>query len=113
MRTRSARAAATDIARRVVAEAIEYLDRDLSDPVIAALAELQARVTVSHIATLARCPDIDVTGEIISRRVERYRSRQGRQLSPLDHAAETREIVACVERKLAERFAKHLRRKCA
>lgn len=113
MRTRSARAAATDIARRVVAEAIEYLDRDLSDPFVAAIAELQARVNFSHIATLARCPDIDVTGEIVSRRVERYRARHGRQLEPRDHAAETREIADCVERVLSGRFAKHLHKKCA
>jgi hypothetical protein len=109
-RHRSVNAVSRDIARQVVADLMRYLDLDLADPMIAALAELEAHAEPSPITRLARCPEIDTAAQILDRRASLYRARGCRQLSALDRAAETRAIAALVEQHLSARYARHLRK---
>lgn len=108
-RERSSSAVATDIARQVVADVIAYLDLDLADPLIGALAELDAITEPTPVTVLARCPTIDTAAEILERRLARFRGRGCRQLSAAEWQAETRIVAAEVEHKLALRYARHLR----
>ncbi len=105
---RSVSATASDIAKRVVADAMAYLDLDHSDPLIARLAAL-ASLAPDPITTLARCPVIDLVGEIVRERVSRYEARACRQQTPVEREAETREIAVALRKRLAIRYARHLR----
>ena len=109
-RCRSLSAVAQDIARRVVAEVLAYLDLDLCDPMIAGLVELQNRTAQSPIQMLARCPNIDTAELIMNRRSALFRARGCRQLSAPEWQAETRMVAAQVEQSLTARYARHLRK---
>lgn len=107
IRKRSASGMAHDIASRVVAEAIAFLELDRSEPLIAMLAQVQLQ-SDSPITVLALCPEIDVISQVLAMRVERYAARDCRQSSVAEREAETKEIAAALTLKLATRYSRYL-----
>jgi hypothetical protein len=91
-----------------VADILNYVDMDLSDPLIAALAELRHLSASSPIELLARCPQIDTATKLLEARAERFRARGCRQLSDAAWTAETAILARDLEQKLANRYFRHL-----
>lgn len=101
----NAKAKAVEIARQVAADAVAYLD---ADPVEQRLGDLEAALSPSPVATLARCPEIDAVGMIGKRRAARFEARGWQQIGRSEWEAETRAITAEVSAILAERYRKFL-----
>lgn len=97
------------IAKRVVQDALAYLAMDPFEGMLSTAAARQKAET-APIAELARSPLVDTTTEITALRLDRFKARNCQQLTATQWEAETREIAAIVERKLAKRYANHLRK---
>lgn len=103
----SAKAVSATIAERVVLALADELE---ADPIERAFAAIERDLIGSPFHRLASCPEINTVSEFVERRLEKFRSRAGRQLAPTEDAAERRAILDEVQAALASRYDWQLRR---
>lgn len=96
---------AREMARRVIAELIADVSGQNDDPLAAAL----MRFHRSPFTELATCAEIDTLSSFLDERIKRVRSRGGRYLNANEQLAERRDIESILERRLSQRYARHLR----
>ena len=102
-------AAAREVARRAVAALLAEIARDPEDPFLGALAAMAQRFAPSPFDTLAVCPEIDLATEFVEYRIERLRARSGRDQSKAQSQIEQNAIAKILEKKLTDRYLRHLR----
>lgn len=107
----SARQIARHVGAQVAAIAMRDADTDPQEAFANALARATREPTPAE--TLALSSEFDVAAMIGAERVRRYSARGCRQLSPLGWEAETRTIERRIAARLAGRYSRLLRNKCA
>ncbi len=96
---------AARLASKVAIEAMNHIDMDPGERILALLAPLAP----SPIEVLATDPEIDTARLIQLERIQRMEARGGQRLAERQWAAEDRAILAKIVPTLAERYRKHLR----
>lgn len=98
----SARSKARILAARVVEELVR--EADAADPFESALRRMRRLTGHDPALQLATHPGLDLIGQFRRARTERFEARGCTWIGKADFDAETREIAATLEIRLAERF---------
>jgi hypothetical protein len=100
---------AKEISQRVLHELRADLDRNIEDELSNAIAEIRSLLVVSPFALLATSAEIDTHRDFLQLRILALRDNGGKFLSSHEQEIERNKIEVELARRLAGRYARHLR----